>query len=268
MEHGTLKRQTLGLACSNLCVHISYVVVSEAPPKPGTPPQIICEKRWEPSDELKSVAPPLFPPSFSFSPSMRTYASSSRPIRRLAEESCMVRRRRRGRTSSLRGWQPAALLTAGRGEGEWWREEEEGRWGVGREYGEGGGNPMRHREERQREGNASQHRESLSISILLTPHPAFPLCLKRKKPKDSHLPFSLLCTLRSALILKTPFFPPNASISPLFLPIFTSLPAAKGWFDDQKWHFFLLTCREPASFTRVIFVLELTVADCTLAVGK
>lgn len=62
MEHGTLKRQTWGLTCSNLCVHISYVVVSEAPPKPGTPPQIICEKRWEPSDELKSVAPPLFSP--------------------------------------------------------------------------------------------------------------------------------------------------------------------------------------------------------------
>lgn len=192
MEHGTLKRQTLGLACSNLCVHISYVVVSEAQPKPGTPPQIICEKRWEPSDELKSVAPPLFPPSFSFSPSMRTYASPSRPIRRLAEESCMVRRRRRGRTSSLRGWQPAALLTAGRGEGEWWREEEEGRWGVGREYGEGGGNPMRHREERQREGNASQHRESLSPSCS-PPTPPF-LCVwsvKNQRTLISHSVFSV-----------------------------------------------------------------------------
>lgn len=58
-----------------------------------------------------------------------------------------------------------ALATAGR---EGWEEEGGRQWG-----GEGGGNPMRQRGERQREGNASQHSESLylhpSLSLSFSP---------------------------------------------------------------------------------------------------
>ena len=53
------ERQSDQRVCVCVCV-CSCVAV------PDTPPQIICEKRWEPSDELKSVAPPPRLPSLFF----------------------------------------------------------------------------------------------------------------------------------------------------------------------------------------------------------
>ena len=47
--------------CVCVCVCVCSCVAV-----PDTPPQIICEKRWEPSDELKSVAPPPRLPSLFF----------------------------------------------------------------------------------------------------------------------------------------------------------------------------------------------------------
>lgn len=137
-------------------------------------PQIICEKRREPSDELKSVAPP--PRLSSLSPCGLTHPRLGQSGSRVQESRGSggwgaERRKKREGEGGEGGAGPAAsgaggpsLLSQlggedGRGGGR--RRQERG-------GGEGGGNPMRHREERQCEGNASQHRESLSISISLS----------------------------------------------------------------------------------------------------
>lgn len=123
------------------------------------------EASRRPSDELKSVAPPPLSPRASPSPQpIHAPAETGKRGDGLGLEGGLGVG---GRTSSL-----IALVTAGR-EGVSGRRE-------------GGGNPMRLREARQREGNASQHRGSRSLAI------SAPRC---RSVETLHLHFSL--SLRS-----------------------------------------------------------------------
>lgn len=142
----------------------------------------MCGEIWEPSDELKICC------STSF---------ASLPLVPLPQPIQLAGLERRGGVEERWGGggpaaseAPTALVTAGRG--GW----EEGRRGWG---GEGGGNPMRQREERQREGNASQHWEPRSPSLSLSLFSPDSVS-EAEKTLASHRPFILSVCFRAALL--------------------------------------------------------------------
>lgn len=173
----------LYLSLLHLCLcRVMTCAAFGAPPEPSH--QIIRDER--PSDELKTPSSALF---FS-SPSLHAdfLASANRGRR-----SRLWMRGRRGRTSSLGGWRRFSLCHSWEGRVERVEGVRKGRW---RGAWEGGGNPMRHRGERQCEGNASQSRESL--------HPSF--CLGSVKTNKLSFPASR----------KIFYFPENHSNCPDF----------------------------------------------------